>query len=536
MAVGAAVVLWLAIALVTRVAYAGRVLPGTAAAGLPLSGADREEAARRLRAHLGRELALRAAGVGTIRMSAEEAGLRLDPEAVTEEALDVGRGGFGDVLRTPSGWLVERRTDLGAEIDLDRASRAVSQAARRFGRRPFHGAVRVDPSSGRAEVSRPRPGRSVVRERLGERLQRALREGARELEVPVRALPSADLADVRAVADRAERYAARPLRLDAVGRSAQLTQAAVASLLRLDASVGRRVRLGVDDRAAEAALRDLAGRFGRPPREPRFTSEAGATLTAKGAASWRSRRVRVAVRPGRSGRTLDLPSSVEAIERAVRSGRHRAGVIVRRAAPQTTAEAAARVRFLIGSFTTPFVPGQPRVRNIARIARALDGVVVQPGAQLSVNAVAGPRTRQKGYVPAPSIADGELVDSIGGGVSQVATTMYNAAFFAGVRLDAHQPHSFYIDRYPPGREATLSFPAIDLRWTNDTRAPVVVRTRLGAASVTVDLLGDSGGRRVRALVGERRPTPDGGFTITVVRDVDGARSSMTTTYEPPPED
>jgi vancomycin resistance protein YoaR len=155
--------------------------------------------------------------------------------------------------------------------------------------------------------------------------------------------------------------------------------------------------------------------------------------------------------------------------------------------------------------------------------------------------VAGRRTRAKGYVPAPFIADGKIVASVGGGVSQFATTMFNAAYFAGLQLDAHQPHSIYIDRYPPGREATLDYDSIDLRWTNDTAGPVLVRASSTPTSVTVALYGDNGGRRVRARSGPRSAVPGRAFAVTVTRIVryaDGrvVRQPYTTTYDQPPSD
>jgi len=201
------------------------------------------------------------------------------------------------------------------------------------------------------------------------------------------------------------------------------------------------------------------------------------------------------------------------------------------------------VKALIGTFTTYYVAGQPRVKNIQRIAADVDGTVVAPGARFSLNEAAGPRTEAKGYVEAPFIADGKIKPSIGGGVSQFSTTLYNAAFFAGLQLDGHRPHSFFIDRYPAGREATLNYPDIDLAWTNDTGAPVLIRTKTDGGAVTVRLYGDNGGRRVRAEADEREPVADGDFAITVTRVVrypDGneKRQPTTTRYDkpPPPED
>jgi vancomycin resistance protein YoaR len=114
--------------------------------------------------------------------------------------------------------------------------------------------------------------------------------------------------------------------------------------------------------------------------------------------------------------------------------------------------------------------------------------------------------------------------------------MYNAAYFAGLQLDTSQPHSLFIDRYPAGREATLNYPDIDLAWTNDTDAPVLVRAAAGEDSVTVSLYGDNGGRTVSAVNGSRRPVPGGDFSIEVTRVVRHPggrtdRSSRTTTYD-----
>ncbi|MGH3029331.1 MAG: VanW family protein, partial [Gaiellaceae bacterium] len=211
----------------------------------------------------------------------------------------------------------------------------------------------------------------------------------------------------------------------------------------------------------------------------------------------------------------------------------------RPAAPAVTTRAARQADSLIGSFTTHFACCESRVTNIRLIAEAVDGTLIAPGEQFSLNGVAGPRTAEKGYVPAPFIADGKLIDAVGGGVSQFSTTIYNAAYFAGLKIDSHQPHSFYISRYPPGREATLDYATIELLWTNDTDAPVLVRSSTTDTSVTVDLYGANGGRRVEAVSGPRQPA-GGAFAITVTRVIRypggrTVREPFTTTYETPSE-
>ena len=158
---------------------------------------------------------------------------------------------------------------------------------------------------------------------------------------------------------------------------------------------------------------------------------------------------------------------------------------------------------LVGVFTTRYSPGAPRVTNIKRAAALLDGFVIEPGAAFSMNRALGRRTTSRGFVPAPMIVGGRLVDSVGGGISQVATTLYNAAFFAGLELVEHTPHSFYISRYPAGREATISWGGPELVFRNDW--PVRVRMRLAASdtAITVRLYSRRVGRSVASWTGRR---------------------------------
>lgn len=127
-----------------------------------------------------------------------------------------------------------------------------------------------------------------------------------------------------------------------------------------------------------------------------------------------------------------------------------------------------------------------------------------------MNQALGPRTRARGFVPAPMISGGQLVDSVGGGISQIATTLYNAAFFAGLRLVAHTPHSFYISRYPMGREATISWGGPELVFDNNWPAPLRMQLTVRADKVAVRFYSRSLGRRVESWTGRpyafRQPT------------------------------
>jgi vancomycin resistance protein YoaR len=118
-----------------------------------------------------------------------------------------------------------------------------------------------------------------------------------------------------------------------------------------------------------------------------------------------------------------------------------------------------------------------------------------------MNVALGKRTTARGFVPAPMISGGRLVNSVGGGISQVATALYNAAFFAGLKLEKHTPHSFYISRYPMGREATISWGGPELIFRNNWSSPVRMRLSTTADAVTVRMYSAAEGRRVQHWTG-----------------------------------
>jgi vancomycin resistance protein YoaR len=142
------------------------------------------------------------------------------------------------------------------------------------------------------------------------------------------------------------------------------------------------------------------------------------------------------------------------------------------------------------------------VTNIRRAAEILDGTIVRAGEAFSLNRALGRRTVEKGFVAAPQILDGRLEDAVGGGISQVATTLYNAAFFAGVELVAHQAHQFYISRYPMGREATVSWGGPELIFRNDWPAAILMKVAASDSAITIRFYSRELGRRVETTTGE----------------------------------
>jgi vancomycin resistance protein YoaR len=129
----------------------------------------------------------------------------------------------------------------------------------------------------------------------------------------------------------------------------------------------------------------------------------------------------------------------------------------------------------VSEFKTFYPHADYRNVNIGRAAELVDGTVLKPGDRFSLNGIVGERTAENGFTEGYVISNGILRKDLGGGVSQLATTTFNAMFFAGLKDIEHKPHSFYIDRYPVGREATVAWPTVDLEFENDTPYGVLVR-------------------------------------------------------------
>ena len=425
-----------------------------------------EEAGRRL----DRRIELAAPGL-VLQTSGRELGAVPDVEAALERADDVGtlerlgaRIGLGD----------ERAIPLRYRIDPARFEALFDRLAARIDSEPRAAQLRV---RGRAAAVVPaEQGRAVDRTALA----RVLAGLPRATGVPVVALdPEVTTAAAERARSTVEKLLAEPRVVRAGDSRAVIRPLAIRRALRIQALPGR-LAVSLDPRVLARALGPRLRRLERPPRAAAFVTNG----------------TRVRVRPSRPGRELDIERFARSLAKDPDSVVHRARFV--RVEPSfTTAEAEKLgIRERISEFTTYYTCCQPRVTNIQRAAELLDGTIVRPGETFSMNDVLGERTEERGFVAAPQIFNGRLEDAVGGGISQIATTLYNAAFFAGVKLVAHQAHQFYISRYPMGREATVSWGGPELVFRNDWRAAILMRVSAGDTSISVRFYSARLGRRV----------------------------------------
>ena len=275
-----------------------------------------------------------------------------------------------------------------------------------------------------------------------------------------------------------------------VGRSTVTLQPRqYGAALSTTADASGRLQLAVDTTTLTAALRAADPGIENQPVDATVRLSAG----------------RPQVVPAVAGTRFDGPAMSALFRAALTSSPRTVTLTLVPATPKVTTATAHgwQITEVISTYQTQFPVNPPRTNNIKIAVLKLNGTLVRPGGQFSLNGTLGKRTPGKGYMKAPVIYGGRLVSDYGGGVSQVSTTTFNAAFFAGVPINEHTAHSFYIARYPEGREATVSWPDVDQKWTNDTGFGILIQANVTGNAITVTLWGTKT-RDIEAVKGPRR--------------------------------
>lgn len=463
-------------------------------------------------------------------------------------ALTVLRGRAAEVERVPVSFTaggVSRSlspSQLGVRVDWDAAIKAAQAESSGFG--PLRGlrrlrarwlGVDVTPAASAYEsvvsfvvgelagrVDRPAREPSLRRVGLGVTVVDGLRgrrldqRTARELvvqsvaslergapvELPVRGeAPTLVAADLDRAAEQARVALSAPLVLTAGETRWRVARWEIARFLRLPA--GGETDLAIAGSGANRWLAELRTLVNRPPRDATFRVRPGG----------------IDVVPGADGRALDIATTAAALLRAVSSPSPRVVALpLEVAAPErSTAEARAMgITGVVGSYTTSYGGTPGRLANVELVAELIDGALVEPGGTFSFNGTTGERNAAKGFREAPVIINGELQNGIGGGVCQVSTTVFNAAFEAGLPIGTRTNHALYISHYPLGRDATVNYPDTDLTFANDSGRWILLRAFVGAGSLTVNLYGTPLRRRVET---ETEPlTPTGKIPVERRRD------------------
>ena len=492
LALGTALVLVLA-ALV-GLAFAGsssELAEGTHVAGVDIGGMTEDAATAKLEQEFRRVADQRVtfhAGDTSFAFAASQLGVVPNWRGAVKAAASSG-GGFGPLR----GFRRLHTRFFGADVQ---PPLAVSNAALEFALDRIAGSVDREPKSAavvrrglRFEVVREQSGMRLAREQAAELVVRSLGSiersaGGVALTVET-ARPEVTAQMLAGPARRARVAVSAPVFLRSSARSWRLSRARIASLLELPREGTR--RLTIAGAKADAYFRALSERVGRPPVDAGFAASGDV----------------VGVTPARTGIELDVPRTAQALLRAATSPTNRvAQVSVARALPdRSTAEAQAMgIDRLLASYKTYNSGTWDRITNLRLGVTLLDGTLVPPGGTFSLNGTLGERTEERGFRSAPVIIGTEFEEEVGGGTSQVATTVFNAAWESGVRITERNPHSLYISRYQLGRDATVYWPSLDLKFENDTRSWILVKGFVEGDGISVALYGGED-RRVESSSG-----------------------------------
>lgn len=455
--------------------HGGKVARNVSLAGESVGGLGDDELRERVEAlaeTLDRVPILISTAAGSTEVTARQLGVSVDIDATVSNARDAGPG-------QPLDWLGSFTDDHVAQVvfdvDLD-VAREWLQADRSLRTLPRD--PEVVAADGRLELVPGSPGQGIDVEDVVAKLPDAVDRGGSPIRIDAELTtvdPRLTADDFAAALAEANATIANTLTLAVNEFQTELPADTVASWYRTTVSDEGDVTIELD---VEAMMPDLEALLA-----PGATGGGMATFDVQDG------EVKIVSSDG--GTVCCADNAPFVVLRALRRGLGEEvhALPTRPAVPREGVEEleALGVVELVGEFTTPHACCQSRVTNIQRFADIMRGAVIMPGEAISLNQYVGRRTTENGFVPGGFISKGVLVSDIGGGVSQFATTIFNAAFFAGLDFDRYQAHSIYFTRYPYGREATISYPDPDLVIRNNTPYGVLIWTSYTSTSISVQM-------------------------------------------------
>jgi vancomycin resistance protein YoaR len=467
------------------------VLPSVTVAGIDLGGLERAEARARIASVLGGNLSRPVeVRVGTREFTTTPSELyRLDVAATEQAAFEAGRGSiFSRLASIVAPFAFERKIEPVLALR-PRGQAELVSSLNDLTRRAVSARVAMDGKS--AVVTPARVGTEVDQSALAYDLRRAALGGSGSVTTRVSpAEPAITTAEAAQAAVNAEAVASAPVRIKLRGkRVGRLSGGTLASLVRFQPAAG----------AYEVVLApDALGQVVGPMIASRTREPVDASFRVKG-----KRAYVVRAKPGTG---LDVTKAAEYVRNAAlvsepgTTGKVATVTLAKVDADLTTREARALgIKRRLATFTTDMgVSSSNRITNVLLMGEYLDGTIVKPGEIFSFNETIGPRTAERGFLEGQMILGGLLVPSIGGGVCQVATTIFNAAFETGLPIKERHNHSFYISHYPTGRDATVSWGGPDLVFRNDLDHAILIKAGGNSATFTVSFYGTREGRKVVA--------------------------------------
>ena len=479
--------------------WADRIVPGIHVLNVDLGGLTRDEARERLAANFDYPLTWHPNlhyGSQVWSVDPEILGIQLDVNATVDDALTVGHRGdlpmrFREQIETMRNGYEVKPVLVAAPAT---GTMFLSRIAHEINH-PSRNATLQLGDDLQVEVTAAQTGREVDEAATQQALiQRALEMDGGDVALVVHESQPL-LTDLSAAEDRVKLILSEPITLTAPDFDPWIIEPEeLAHWLTLQPAVGQdgqaTLEVSLDLGPAVSIAEGIAGQVAREPRDARFRYDVA------------NDRVMPVVQ-SIVGQTLDVTSTVSLIERALTSEQRTIPLPLVSIPPAISVKDVPDVASfdLIGEGTTNFSGSSAaRIQNIGVGAAQFDGVLVAPGQTFSFNHYLGEVTAEKGYAESIIIWGNETRTDVGGGLCQVSSTVFRAAFWAGVPVTERLPHLFRVSYYEPprGMDATIYSPYTDLKWVNDTEEFILIRSYMDKTNknLTFRFYGADSGRTV----------------------------------------
>ena len=526
----------------TPVAYgylhADHIYPGVRALGIELGGMTQSEARRALTKPIsdreGQVLVLRY-GDRQWKASAAELGLRYDLEATVASAFALGRG-QGFLTDSRNRLDLFRQGALGEAVvstDRVRALDYMNRLAREIDANTQNAAIKIE--NLQVVTTDAKTGYRLDTEASAARVIQSLAgEQSGDVQLSVTSLPpqvtDQGLAEAKAMV---QKLISAPVVITFSGRDWTLN-GGVAAIKNVDRSwtieraqlvgavifeqhkVGEQVVLSArfDPERFTAQLTSIAKELNRKPQDARFTYDA------------KSNRL-TPIQVSQDGQTVDVTESVKRLVTAANSDNRTMQLAVAITKPALAVDQADSmgIREQVSQGVTTFAGSSAaRAHNIQLAASKVDNAIIPPGATFSLLATLGAITADAGYEEGFAIVGDSTVTDVGGGVCQVATTVFRAAFYGGLPIVERNPHRYIVSRYflkggPHGLDAAIYDPGLDFKFKNNTGHYLVIKTDASdPANFTVTLYGTNPGWTVTMQDPVIKPGKEPGPRMADVQD------------------
>lgn len=491
-----------------QVRFGSRIVPGVSANGMSLAGMTPDEA----RAALETAFDYDESTVFTFRdgdafwqLTASELGVTFDSEATVAEAYAAGHSGnlIFDVLDQGLVWLNGHHVAPTVRYDQNVAVQNLMAIANELNRAPRDATLEISGVNVTATPSET--GRTVdILATLNRLTDTIARLGAGTEVALVVSESKPRIIDASAAAAKAQAALSSPVTLIAQDTDGAAlgpwtaTVDQIAQLLKpelVDNGDGTFVYdVSLDMAVFSGYLEALSPGLLRPPQDARFRFNEGTAALE-------------VLQPGTAGRSLNIADTLARMEGAVFQAGNRTAMMAfdytNPAYHDTITAAELGITELVSEATTYYGGStQPRRDNIAQAAQRFNGIIIAPGEEFSFNEWVGDITPEAGFVSGKIIAGGRTIDGVGGGVCQVSTTAFQAAFYAGYPVLERYAHGYDVSYYRTGEglgmDAAIYTPDLDFRFLNDTPYHLLIETRVFPSNDTLQFrfYSTNPGRRV----------------------------------------